>query len=58
MFSINLKKVIYELLFIGLSMLLLLGISLLPKSPPPLVAPVAIVAPVATVATDAPILGP
>lgn len=35
----------YELLFIGLSALLLVGIGLLPESPPTPVAPVAIVAP-------------
>lgn len=39
------NKLRYELLFIGLSVLLLVGISLLPKSPP---APVAPVAPVST----------
>ena len=34
-------KLKYELLFIGLSMLLLMGIALLPKSPQTLAAPVA-----------------
>ena len=40
------NKLRYELLFIGLSVLILVGISLLPKSPPtPVVPPVATAAP-------------